>query len=179
MGAAGARDGKLEEDVGIERGPVGTPLRRPAGIGDSSILVIRSCPSRTLLRVRCSSLGDAGTTNLASKKDTTMTSIILASMFLLNDPTGAGGPVCDDAQETIDALEAELAAYERTVEVLDDVFFDFYLASDPSGGTAAGCENRDPGLDTDICECIANNNEGHANLTLCITARQGGPTGGL
>ncbi|MCX4248105.1 hypothetical protein [Paraliomyxa miuraensis] len=107
-----------------------------------------------------------------------MTSILLATMFLFNDPTG-GAPICDDAQETIDALEAEIDEHERNVLVLDDVFYGFYFSANPTGGTGATCDTKPTNLEKDICECIRDNNNGHPTLTDCITAKQGGPTGGL
>lgn len=106
-----------------------------------------------------------------------MNSFILSTFFVLfTDPTGGGR--CEEEERVIATLEAEVVEYEDMTATLDRLFLDFYLASDPSGGASGvDCSAKDPGLDTDICECIADPKG--MTISNCIADRQGGPIGGL
>lgn len=106
-----------------------------------------------------------------------MNSFILSTLFVLfSDPTGGGR--CEEEERVIASLEAEVVEYEDMTATLDRLFLDFYLASDPSGGASGvDCGTKEPGLDTDICECIADPKG--MTISNCIADRQGGPIGGL
>ena len=95
-----------------------------------------------------------------------MITSILTAITLFLDP--AEGGVCELEEKIIADLESRVDQYEAQNLRFDQLFLDFAITS---GMGATSCESVPAGLETHICECLADS--GGLGLSACVDAKAG------